>query len=65
MKPLLVELMGEFRERRQERGEPAPTIQALRRAYRGPGYTGCSADEAALISPECVEKDRGVLGSSR
>jgi hypothetical protein len=22
MKPLLVELMGEFRERRQERGEP-------------------------------------------
>ena len=33
MKPL-VELMGELRERRQERGEPAPMLQALRRAHR-------------------------------
>ena len=48
MKPL-VELMGELRERRQERGEPPPMLQALRRAHSVPGGAGCSVDEAALI----------------
>ena len=46
MKPLLVELMGELRERRRERGELRSHAQALRRAHRGRGGVGCSGDDA-------------------
>jgi hypothetical protein len=48
MKPL-VGLMGELRERRQERGEPRPGPQALRRARgAGPGGGGYSVDDYIL-----------------